>query len=88
MHAVVVSVTLNDRDRATKFLNEEIVPQVSQAPGFVSGVWVSIDGERGRGTIVFESEDAARGMAQQIHQQPGEAVTIESIDVGEVAATA
>ncbi len=88
MHAVVISVSLDDFDEATRHLKEDIVPQVSQAPGFVSGVWVTIDGNRGRGTIVFESEDQARGVGQQIQEAPNPGVTIDSIDVGEVAATA
>ena len=89
MHAVVVAVTINDIDAATKFLREEIVPQVTQAPGFTAGWWVTIkDGAEGRGTIVFESEEAARGVAEGIQQEPGEAVTIQSVEVGEVAANA
>jgi hypothetical protein len=39
MHAVVVRVTLNDPDAATVALNEQVVPQVSKAPGFVAGYW-------------------------------------------------
>ena len=87
MHAVIVSVTINDGEAATTYLRNEIVPQVKQAPGFVAGYWTRIDadgGTQGRGTIVFESEDAARAVAGQIDQQPGEAVTLNSVDVGEV----
>ena len=88
MHAIVVSVTIEDVERATKFLNDEIVPRVSQAPGFHAGWWVTIDNTSGRGTIIFESEEAARSVASMIDQQPGEFVTIDSIEVGEVAAHA
>jgi hypothetical protein len=89
MHAVVIAVTIEDVDTATRVLNEEIVPQVKQAPGFHAGWWVTIkDGAEGRGTMVFESEEVARGVAEQIGQEPGEAVTIQSVDVGEVAANA
>jgi len=88
MHAIVVSVTIEDVEQATRFLKDEIVPRVSQAPGFHAGWWVTIDNARGRGTIVFESEDAARSVAGMIDQQPGEFVTVDSIEVGEVAAHA
>ena len=90
MHAVIVSVTINDLDKATETLRGRIVPTVSQSPGFVAGYWVTLEGgQQGRGTIVVESEEAARGLADQIHQQPqaGE-VTLDSVQVGEVAASA
>lgn len=87
MHAVVVSVTINDPEAATSNLRNEIVPRVKQAPGFVAGYWVRVDsdgGSQGRGTIVFESEDAARAAADQVQQEPGDAITLDSVDVGEV----
>jgi hypothetical protein len=85
MHAVIVSVTINDGDEATSHLRTEIVPQVKQAPGFVAGYWTRLDrDQQGRGIIVFESEDAAKAVAEQIHQDQNDAVTLESVDVGEV----
>jgi hypothetical protein len=88
MHAVIVSVTIND-EKATTVLREEIVPRVKQAPGFVAGYWVRLEGaDQGRSTIVFESEDAARAVAGQITQDPGEEVTLDSVDVGEVVESA
>ena len=58
--------------RRRKYLRGEIVPRVKQAPGFVAGYWVRVEnGDQGRGTIVFESEDAARAVAEQIQQDPG-----------------
>lgn len=50
MHAVLVSVTINDGEAATKYLRGEIVPRVEQAPGFVAGYWVRVEnGDQGRG---------------------------------------
>lgn len=89
MHAVVVSVTVNEPEQATAYLREEIVPRVSQAPGFVAGYWVRLGtGNGGRATIVYESEEAARAVADQISPAPDGATTIDSIDVGEVVAHA
>ena len=89
MHAVIVSVTIKDGEQATTYLRNEVVPRVKQAPGFVAGYWVRIEGgDKGRGTVVFESEDAARAVAGQITQAPGEAVTLDSVDVGEVVESA
>ena len=85
MHAVIVSVTVNDGEAATTQLRNEIVPRVKQAHCFVAGYWVRIEGgDKGRGTIVFDSEDNARAAAEQVQQQPAEAVTLDSVDVGEV----
>jgi hypothetical protein len=89
MHAIIVSVSISDGEAATEHLRNEIVPQVKQAPGFVAGYWVRIQGgDKGRGTMVFETEDAARAVAEQITQNPGEAVTLDSVDVGEVVESA
>lgn len=89
MHAVVVTVTINDPETAMSQLREVIVPGASQSPGFVAGYWIGLGPEKGgRSVIVFESEDAARNFADQ-HQAPPDApVRIESIDVGEVVAHA
>jgi hypothetical protein len=89
MHAVVVSVTVNDGEAATKHLRENVVPQVSQAPGFVAGYWVRLEGGNyGRATMVFESEEAARGVVDRITPAPEDATVIDSVEVGEVVANA
>ena len=87
MHAVVVNVTVQDPEAATSSLRDEVVPQVSGAPGFVAGYWVGLDGGRGTSVVVFESEEAARTAAARA-QSPGEFVTFDSVEVGEVIANA
>jgi hypothetical protein len=88
MHAVVVRVSLSDDDSASlEALREQVVPRVSQAPGFVAGYWVRLEGEKqGSSVIVFDSEDNARSAGDQF--QPPEGVTLESLEVGEVVANA
>ena len=90
MHAVIVRVSISDADKATERLRSDVVPRVKQAPGFVAGYWVRLEGgDQGRGLIVFESEDAARGAVEGIRAIPDEGeVTIESIDVAEVVESA
>jgi hypothetical protein len=91
MHAVVVKVSIQDGPTATQFLRESVVPAVSQAPGFVAGYWVRLEGgDEGNSTIVFESEDAARAAADQIRQNIGSnpGVTLNDATVGEVVANA
>jgi hypothetical protein len=87
MHAVVVSVTVHDRDAAVGELHEQVVPTVSGAPGFVAGYWVALPSGQGRGTIVFDDEGAAKAAAGQV-QATRQAVTIDSVEVGEVVAHA
>jgi hypothetical protein len=86
MHAVVVRSTLHDFEQATKVLREEGVPRLSQAPGFVAGQWVRLDETTGTSMLTFQSEEAARGAAEMLKANPpgGSAITINSIEVGEV----
>ena len=89
MHAAIVRVTIKDREKAEKNLKEQIVPNASQAPGFVTGHWVNLGGE-GTGMVVFESEDAAKQWAESAQgaAPPAEIVTIDKMEVGEVVAQA
>jgi hypothetical protein len=86
MHAVVVRVTVNDREAAEARLREEIVPRVSQLPGVVSGYWTRSDGPDGLSMVVFDSEDDARAAADQVPQMVSESVTLESVEVRQVVA--
>ena len=87
MHAVVVRVTINDMESAEKALREEVVPRVSQAPGFVTGYWTRKD-NNGLSMIVFESEDAAKQASERIQQSMPAPVTLDGIEIREVAAQA
>jgi hypothetical protein len=91
MHAVVVKVSVKDAPVATEYLRETVVPGVSQAPGFVAGYWVRLEGgDEGNSTIVFESEEAARAAAAQIRENVGSnpGITLNDVTVGEVVANA
>ena len=88
MHAVVVRVTINDFETARKDLEEQVVPRVKQAPGFVAGYWTrSADGSNGRAMIVFDSEESAQGATGMIRaaaSKEGGGVTLEDVEVREV----
>jgi hypothetical protein len=86
MHAVVASVSIRDREAAGRALEEEVVPRISQARGFLAGHWLSMPDGTGLSVVVFDSQDAARTMAEQI--PAGQFVTFESVEVAEVAASA
>jgi len=91
MHAVVTRVSVQDGPEATQFLRETVVPGVKQAPGFVAGYWVRLEGgDEGTAVIAFESEDNARAAASRIEEAVGQnpGVTLKSATVGEVVANA
>jgi quinol monooxygenase YgiN len=87
MHAVVVRVTIKDEDAAERELQEKVVPAVSQAPGFVAGYWTRKDNS-GLSMVIFESEDAARQLADGMASTVPDTVTFESAEVRSVAAHA
>lgn len=87
MHAVVVRVTVDDVEPAVKELNEETIPRVQQAPGFVAGYWTRKD-NTGLAMIVFESEEAAQGSSERLRENPPTQVTIEDVELREVVGKA
>jgi hypothetical protein len=87
MHAVVVKATISDREASESTLRDQVVPRVAQAPGFVTGYWTS-KGDKGLSMVVFESEEAANGMSEQVRSVAPDTVTIEDIEVREVVAHA
>jgi hypothetical protein len=86
MHAVFVTVKVEDAEAGLAHLRSEVVPRVSQAPGFVAGYWLAPEGDRGNSIVVFESEEAARSAAERL--QPPPQVTVESVEIREVVAHA
>jgi hypothetical protein len=87
----MVRVTINDQEGGEAMLHSEVVPAVSQAPGFVAGYWTRAeDGSNGMSLVVFDSEQGARTAADRLQSMgPGsDAVTLESVEVREVVANA
>ena len=87
MHAVVVKVKINNLEAADSHLRERVVPAISQAPGFIAGYWTRKD-DTGLSMVIFDSEDAANRASEQVPSMIPDAVTLENVDVREVAAHA
>ena len=89
MHAVVVRVTINDREAAQQRLDQDVVPQVSQAPGFRAGYWTWKD-DTGLSMVIVDSEDAANQLASRARAMVDdiEAVSLDGVEVREVVAHA
>jgi hypothetical protein len=78
VHAVVVTVTISDQEVAESHLREQVVPAVSQAPGFVTGYWTRKD-DSGSAMVIFESEDAAKAMSERVPSLAPEEVTVKDM---------
>jgi heme-degrading monooxygenase HmoA len=88
MHAVVVNLTIDQPEADLRELRDRVVPEVSQAPGFITGYWTR-KGNTGLSMTVFESEDAATGAANRVRStMPDGVATLGSIEVREVVAHA
>jgi heme-degrading monooxygenase HmoA len=68
MHAVVVRVTISDPEAGEARLREQVVPRVSQAPGFVAAYWTRKD-NTGLSMSVWESEDAANTASEMVRSR-------------------
>jgi hypothetical protein len=86
MHAVVARSTVHDLTQGRNFLREQAIPRIRQAPGFVTAHWVRLAENSGTSMLIFETEEAANAAAEQIrtNRPPATAVTIDSVEVGEV----
>ncbi|MFI0817212.1 hypothetical protein ACH4TX_11990 [Streptomyces sp. NPDC021098] len=89
MYAVLVTLTIDPAQApaAAAALMNEILPQLTAAPGFVSGQWLEpVDG-RGMSILTFDDEQCARAAAPLLGASaPG--VTIESVEFRRVALSA
>ena len=77
-------------DEAQAILEDRLLPQVKQMPGFVSGTWVRDgDNSRGRSMVLFEDEASALGAAEQARGMAppdGAPIKFRGFDVVEVVA--
>jgi hypothetical protein len=87
MHAVVVRVTINEQETAEEQLRNEVIPRVSQQPGFVNGYWMRKDNS-GLSVVLFDSEDAANQASQRMPNNLAQGVTLEDVEIREVVANA
>jgi hypothetical protein len=89
MYAAVMRLSFDPElaPRAAAAFSNELLPRVKQADGFIGGYWLDPSAGEGLGLILFdEEEQARRASLPELWQAPG--VTIESVNVSRVAATA
>jgi hypothetical protein len=85
-NVVFVNVDATQADPARRGLHNQVIPRVSQTPGFVAGYWLEpLDG-KGISVTLWESEQAAREAAGLIHSasSPTTGVKVDRIETREV----
>jgi hypothetical protein len=85
-NVVFVNVDATQADPARRGLHDQVIPRVSQTPGFVAGYWLEpLDG-KGISVTLWESEQAAREAAGLIHaaSSPTTGVKVDRIETREV----
>jgi heme-degrading monooxygenase HmoA len=91
MHAVFVRLTLEAGrgDEAEKILHDVVVPTARQATGFQSGYWArSDDRTKGASVEVFDTEANAKAFVDSMQIVPGSPVSLDSVDIMEILASA
>jgi hypothetical protein len=83
MHAIVVHVNIHDPDEARRGLNEDVIPMMKSAPGFVGAYFVALDDGQGVSIEVFETEEQAKAAAPPA-DATARGVTLDTIQFGEV----
>jgi hypothetical protein len=94
MHAVFVEVDVPDDtsvEEARKRLQEDAAPMAREA-GARAGYWLGPQGGRGVSVVVFDSQEEAEKVAEQMHvgQAPHHAppgVTFRTVEVREILAS-
>jgi hypothetical protein len=88
MHAVLVAVRILDDPAARKALEEQVVPAVSQLPGFVAGYWLEPQNGMGWSTVIFESEETAKQAAEGVRDRAPDSVEVQTVQTAGVVAHA
>jgi hypothetical protein len=87
VHAIVVHVNIHDPAEAKRALDEEIIPMIKGAPGFVGAYFVALDDAHGVSIEVFETEEQAKAIAPpEDGTAPG--VSLDTLQYGVVIGAA
>lgn len=87
MHARVIHADITNLAEAKRGLEEEVIPRITGAPGFVGAFFVAVDEAHGVSIEVFETEEQARVVAPpEGAEAPG--VTVGAVQFGPVLGSA
>jgi hypothetical protein len=88
MHATVVKVNIHDQVEAKRSLDEEFIPMLKGAPGFIGAYFVALDDTHGLSVQVFETEEQARAAAPPESGPGMGGITLDSLQFGHVISAA
>lgn len=86
MHAMVTHVTVHDRAEARRALDEQVIPAIKAAPGYVGAYFVALDEAHGVSMAVFDTEDQAKAAMPPPESATSPGVTVDRVQFGEVMA--
>jgi hypothetical protein len=87
MYAIVIHANIHDRAEAQRGLEQEVIPMMKGAPGFVGAYFVALDDTHGVSIEVFETEEQAKAGAPP-QGATARGVTLDTIQFGEVIGSA
>jgi hypothetical protein len=86
---VTVSIDPGKESEARAVLINDVVPMVKQSEGLIAGYWGESNGGKGLSVVLFDTEEHARAAVPPVGlRPPGSPVSVESVDICEVIATA
>ena len=88
MHATVVHVNIHDQAEAKRALDQEFIPMLREAPGFVGAYFVAVDETHGVSIQVFETEEQAKAVAPPKTGPGMGGVKLDTVQFGEVIGAA
>jgi hypothetical protein len=87
MHAIVIHANITDQAEAKRGLDEDVIPMMKGAPGFLGAYFVAVDDTHGVSIEVFETEEQARAAAPPEGAE-ARGVTLDTIQFGAVIGSA
>jgi len=88
MHATVVHVNIHDQAEAKRALDQEFIPMLKGAPGFVGAYFVAVDETHGVSIQVFETEEQAKAAAPPDTGPGMGGVKLDTVQFGHVIGAA
>lgn len=88
MHAIVFHVNIHDQAEAKRALDQEIIPMLKGAPGFVGAYFVAVDDSHGVSIQVFETEEQAKAAAPPETGPGAGGVELDTLQFGDVIGAA
>ncbi len=87
MHAALVTVTIDpgQAPAAAAALMDDILPEVTSAPGFAAGYWLEPADGQGFSILLFDTEEQARQAAEAAASWPAPGISIDGVQIRRVA---